>query len=128
MIRLDDRLLEQLGLDALPASHRRALLMAIYQELEIRVGVRLAAQMDGRQLNEFEGFVAVGDKASALAFLEREFPLYKRVVEEEFDRLRTEIGTQLSDIQALSQVYGDVHVVVTPLPDPWKASAKAAGQ
>ena len=51
MIKLDDQLLADLGLGDLPQEHRRVLLKAIYEELEIRVGTAIAAQMSNRQLD-----------------------------------------------------------------------------
>lgn len=57
MIRIDDSLLEELGLLALPKEERDKLLRQIYETLEMRVGMRLAERMSDPQLDEFERFI-----------------------------------------------------------------------
>lgn len=57
MIRIDDSLLEEIGLISLPENERRELLAQIYRRLEENVGLRLAQQMSEEQLVEFEKFV-----------------------------------------------------------------------
>ena len=57
MIRIDDSLLEELGLMALPKEERDALLRQIYETLEMRVGMKLAERMSDQQLDEFERFI-----------------------------------------------------------------------
>ncbi len=57
MIRIDDSLLEELGLLSLPKEERDTLLRQIYETLEMRVGMRLAERMSDAQLDEFERFI-----------------------------------------------------------------------
>jgi isocitrate lyase len=57
MFQLDDKFLQEIGLDALPADQRQAFLAHIYSELELRVGVRLSEGLSDEQLSEFESFV-----------------------------------------------------------------------
>lgn len=57
MIRIDDTLLQELGLNSLPKEERDALLRQIYETLEMRVGMRLAERMSDQQLDEFEKFI-----------------------------------------------------------------------
>jgi len=57
MIKIDDSLLEELGLMALPKQEREAMLRQIYETLEMRVGMRLAERMSDQQLDEFEKFI-----------------------------------------------------------------------
>ncbi len=68
MIRIDDTLLEELGLMALPESERRQMLKQIYETLEMRVGMRLAERMSDQQLDEFEKFID-GDLAYVEGYL-----------------------------------------------------------
>ena len=63
MIKLDDNLLTELGLQTLPPEEKRALLKQIYETLEMRVGTTLARQMTDSQLDEFEGFREKGAKS-----------------------------------------------------------------
>ena len=62
MIRIDDSLLEELGLMILPKEERDAMLRQIYETLEMRVGMKLAERMNDQQLDEFERFID-GDTA-----------------------------------------------------------------
>ncbi len=91
MIKLDDDLLVELGLAALPPEDKKRMLTHIYETLEMRVGMELAKQMSDAQLNEFEQFINRNDEAGALKWLETNFPNYKEVVAAEFEKLKAEI-------------------------------------
>lgn len=102
MIKLDDDLLQELGLAALPAEEKKKLLAHIYETLEMRVGMKLAEQMSDAQLAEFEQFIDRSDEAGALKWLESNFPNYKDVVAQEFERLKVEIRQVAPQILAAS--------------------------
>lgn len=57
MFQLDDKFLQDLGLDQLPPEQKQAFLQHIYSELELRVGTRLSEGMTDAQLNEFEAII-----------------------------------------------------------------------
>ncbi len=57
MFKLDNNLLEELGLGGLPPQEKNTMLKHIYETLEMRVGMKLAEQMSNEQLDEFEGFI-----------------------------------------------------------------------
>ena len=65
MIKLDDDLLQELGLAGLPAEEKKKLLAHIYETLEMRVGMKLAEQMSDAQLTEFEQFIDRNDEGGA---------------------------------------------------------------
>lgn len=94
MFQLDDELLQQLGLAALPPAEKNKMLAHIYETLELRVGMKLAEQMTDAQLDEFEKFIDANDEAGALKWLETNFPNYKQVVADELEKLKTEIKAQ----------------------------------
>lgn len=94
MFRLDDNLLQELGLGTLPTEDKNKMLAHIYETLELRVGMKLAEQMSDAQLDEFEGFIDRNDEAGALKWLETNFPNYKQVVADELEKLKGEIKTQ----------------------------------
>lgn len=98
MFKLDDDLLQQLGLGQLPADEKNKMLAHIYETLELRVGMRLADQMSDAQLDEFEAFIDKNDEAGALKWLETNFPNYKDVVAEELEKLKSEIKNQAPSI------------------------------
>jgi len=103
MIKLDDDLLNQLGLASLPPDEKKKLLAHIYETLEMRVGMKLAEQMSDAQLSEFEQFIDSNDEAGALRWLEANFPNYKDVVAAEFERLKQEIAQVAPQIAATAQ-------------------------
>ena len=108
MFRLDDNLLQELGLGTLPASEKNKMLAHIYETLELRVGMKLAEQMSDAQLDEFEAFIDRNDEGGALKWLETNFPNYKDVVAQELDKLKGEIKTQAPAIlqATLSEIGG----------------------
>lgn len=103
MFKLDDNLLRELGLGALPAQEKNRMLQHIYETLEMRVGMKLAEQMTNEQLDEFEAFIERNDEAGALKWLETNFPNYKQVVADELEKLKTEIKAAAPQIVAASQ-------------------------
>lgn len=62
MFQLDDQFLKDLGLDQLPEDQKQAFKEHIYNELELRVGVRLSDGLSDEQLSEFESFVDRNDE------------------------------------------------------------------
>lgn len=90
-LKLDNNLIDELGLGSLPEHEKQLLLRQIYEKLEMNVGVRLADQMSNEQLDEFEKFVDANDDKGAFKWLETNFPNYKDVVNEEFEKLKAEI-------------------------------------
>ena len=103
MFKLDDNLLQELGLGTLPTEDKRVMLGHIYETLEMRVGMTLAQQMTNEQLDEFEAFIDANDEAGALKWLETNFPDYKQVVATELDKLKEEIKATAPQIVAASQ-------------------------
>lgn len=103
MIKLDDKLLKEIGLADLSPEDKKKMLAHIYETLEMRVGMRLAEQMSDAQLDEFEQFINRNDEAGALHWLETNFPNYKEVVSEEFEKLKLEVKQISPEILASSQ-------------------------
>jgi len=105
MLKLDNNLLDELGLSSLPEDQKRAMLQHIYDTLELRVGTNLANQMTDQQLEEFEKFIDDGgdaNQAQALQWLESNLPHYKQVVNEVFEALKAEIKQMAPQIMAAS--------------------------
>jgi predicted RNA-binding Zn ribbon-like protein len=102
MFKLDNALLEELGLGALPATDKNKMLAHIYETLEMRVGMKLAEQMSNQQLDEFESYIDRNDEAGALKWLDTNFPDYKKVVAEQLEKLKTEIKAAAPQIIAAS--------------------------
>lgn len=102
MFKLDENLLNELGLGALPTEEKNKMLAHIYETLEMRVGMTLAKQMTDAQLDEFEAYVNKDDQKGALTWLETNFPDYKKVVANELEGLKSEIKATSEDIVAAS--------------------------
>lgn len=103
MLKIDNSLLQEIGLGALPDAEKNSLLKHIYETLEMRVGIRLADQMTNQQLDEFEQYFEAKDDAGAFKWLETNFPNYKDIVQEEFDKLKAEVAQSAPQILAASQ-------------------------
>jgi len=102
MFKLDDNLLQELGLGALPVDEKNKMLGHIYETLEMRVGMKLAEQMSNEQLDEFEAYIDRNDEAGALKWLEANFPNYKQVVADELEKLKIEVKQAAPQILATS--------------------------
>ncbi|MEK7594741.1 MAG: DUF5663 domain-containing protein [Patescibacteria group bacterium] len=103
MLKIDNNLLVEIGLGGLPDAEKSSFLKHVYETLEMRVGVRLADQMSNEQLDEFERYFEAKDDAGAFKWLETNFPNYKDIVQEEFDKLKGEVAQTAPQILAASQ-------------------------
>lgn len=103
MLKIDNSLLTEVGLGGLPAAEKNSFLKHIYETLEMRVGIRLADQMSNQQLDEFERYFEAKDDAGAFKWLETNFPNYKDIVQQEFDKLKAEVAQSAPQILAASQ-------------------------
>ncbi|MEX0932093.1 MAG: DUF5663 domain-containing protein [Candidatus Saccharimonadales bacterium] len=101
MLKIDDKFLQDAGLKDLPAKEKDQLLVQIYETLENRVGTKLAAQMNNKQLDEFEELINNNDESAALKWLETNFPDYPKVVQTELKKLQDEIRQDAEKIQGL---------------------------
>lgn len=57
MFQLNDDFLQSIGVGSLPEEQKKELLRHIYEELELRVGEKLAAGMSEAQMKEFEAIL-----------------------------------------------------------------------
>jgi len=57
MFQLDDKFLEDIGLNEMPEAQKKPFLQHIYDELELRVGTKLSDGMNDTQLEEFESII-----------------------------------------------------------------------
>jgi hypothetical protein len=108
-LKIDNSLLDELGLGGLPTDEKSNLLKHIYETLEMRVGMRLADQMTNEQLDEFERFFNAQDDAGAFHWLETNFPNYKDIVAEEFSKLKGEVAQTAPQILAAAQSGSGAH-------------------
>lgn len=95
-----DTLLDEVGLGSLPEEEKKSLRDHVYETLEMNVGVRLADQMTDEQTQEFEQYFNAKDEAGAFKWLETNFPNYKEIVQEEFDKLKADLQKSAPQILA----------------------------
>jgi hypothetical protein len=103
MLKIDNALLDTIGLSSLPADEKKAILQHMYETLEIRVGARLAEKMTDQQLDEFEKYFEAKDDQGAFNFLQTNFPNYKDIVHEEFNKLKDEVAASAPHILSEAQ-------------------------
>ncbi|TAH35459.1 hypothetical protein EYC59_02260 [Candidatus Saccharibacteria bacterium] len=132
MLKLDNNLLQELGLGSLPEDQKKAMLQHIYDTLELRVGTQLANQMTDQQLQEFEQFIDSGGDASqaqALQWLETNLPNYKQVVNDVFEALKGEVKQMAPQIVAAAAQQPAVPAAAAPqMPgasDPYQQASAA---
>ena len=127
MLKIDNSLLQDVGLGSLPDAEKNSFLKHIYETLEMRVGIRLADQMTNQQLDEFEQYFEAKDDAGAFKWLETNFPNYKDIVQEEFDKLKAEVAGSAPQILAASQAQQQqAPVQSVPATDPTAVPPQAA--
>lgn len=102
-VKIDDALLEELGLGSLGSEEKKKLSDQMFETLQMRVGTRLANQMSDEQLEEFEEFIDTNDQAAAVKWLQTNFPQYPSVVQEEFEKLKAEIKKDATKILQASK-------------------------
>jgi hypothetical protein len=125
MLKIDNSLLEEVGLATLPDTEKNSFLKHIYETLEMRVGIRLADQMTNEQLDEFERYFEAKDDAGAFKWLETNFPNYKDIVQQEFDKLKAEVAQSAPQILTASQQAQQPPTPLTP-PQPVPSAPEPA--
>lgn len=98
MVSLDFEWLDGLGLGALSEEDKRSLLRSVYEELETRVGARLAEGMTLEQLLEFEAFMDAGDQQGAKQWLDDNAPDYKKIPPVVLDEIGEELRSRSDEL------------------------------
>ena len=94
MFQLDDKFLEEVGLNQMPEDQRQPFLEHIYNELELRVGTKLSDGLSDGQMDEFEKIIDK-DPAAVSGWLAQYAPNYYQ--EEAFTRLQQTTGLDVND-------------------------------
>ena len=94
MFQLDDKFLEDIGLNGLPEDQKKSFLQHIYNELELRVGTRLSDGMSDNQLEEF-GFIIDRKDDVIVDWLENNVPDYYN--DEAFIKLQEMTNLDVND-------------------------------
>lgn len=94
MFQLDDKFLEDIGLNQLPEEQKKPFLQHIYGELEMRVGTKLSDGMNDAQLAEFESIIDQ-DGSIVSRWLDEHNPNYYN--DDAFLQLKEDTGLDIND-------------------------------
>jgi hypothetical protein len=100
MFQLDDKFLEEIGLNVMPEEQKKPFLQHIYDELELRVGTKLSEGMTDEQLEEFESIIDRKDSV-VVEWLGKYVPDYMN--DEVFTQLLSATGLGADDINAKAE-------------------------
>ncbi len=112
MFQIDDKFLQDLGLDQLPADQRQAFKDHILNQLELRVGTRLSDGLSDAQLAEFESFVD-RDAEKVRAWVSKHTPDYQN--DDSYKQLKS--GTPNIDDETLLAEYASLKWLAINRPD-----------
>lgn len=87
-MEFNEQFLQEMGLTAMPEEQKRKFLAYIQEELEVRIGERIAKGLTDEQLNEFD---MITDQAEATKWLEKNRPDYREIVTRTIEEMKAEI-------------------------------------
>ena len=87
-MEFNEQFLQEMGLSAMPEEQKKKFLAYIQEELEIRIGERIAKGLTETQLNEFD---MIEDQAEAAKWLEKNRPDYREIVNRTIEEMKAEI-------------------------------------
>lgn len=87
-MQFDEQFLQDMGLAAMPEEQKQAFLKYIQEELEVRIGERIAKGLTEEQLQEFD---QITDPLVAADWLEKNRPDYRHIVERTIEEMKSAI-------------------------------------
>ena len=87
-MQFDDNFSQEMGLTAMPEEQKKAFLEYIQEELEVRIGERIAKGLTEVQLNEFD---KITDPDEAAKWLEINRPDFREIVSRTIEEMKAEI-------------------------------------
>ena len=88
-INIED-LIKEFGIDKMPEDERNVVIGRLLEAIHIRVGLRIAEVLSDEDAKRFED-LSKKDEREALEELEKMYPDFRKVYQEEVDRLRQEM-------------------------------------
>ena len=92
---IDEAFLAEVGLAAMPEQKKQDFLAFVQEELEVRIGERIAKGLPEVKLNEFD---MITDREEATKWLEANRPDYREIVERTIRELKEEIRANSSKL------------------------------
>lgn len=87
-MEFNEQFLQEMGLSAMPEEQKEKFLAYIKEEVEIRIGQRIAKGLTETQLNEFD---MITDQAEATKWLEKNRPDFREIVTRTIEEMKAEI-------------------------------------
>ena len=87
-MEFNEQFLQEMGLSSMPEEQKKKFLAYIQEELEIRIGERIAKGLTETQLNEFD---MISDQSEATKWLEKNRPDYREIVARTIEEMKQEI-------------------------------------
>lgn len=87
-MEFDEKFLQEMGLSAMPEEQKQKFLNYVQEELEVRIGERISRGLTEAQLMEFD---MLTDQAQITAWLERNRPDYREIVNRTINEMKEEI-------------------------------------
>ena len=94
-MQFDEKFLQEMGLASMPEEQKRAFLDYVQEELEVRIGERISKGLTETQLNEFD---MISDTVEAAAWLEKNRPDYREIVNRTIEEMKQEIRANRSKL------------------------------
>jgi len=94
-MEFNEEFLAEMGLSAMPEDQKQDFLNYVQEELEVRIGERVARGLTEVQLNEFD---MINDQAEAAKWLEINRPDYREIVTRTIAEMKEEIRANRSKL------------------------------
>ena len=96
MIRVDEDFMTEVGLADMPTAEKQAFMDHAEEELEVRVGQKISANLSDAQIDEFSRINDSGD--ATLSWLEKNVPNFRDIVMQVFQTFKQELAAERQSI------------------------------
>ena len=94
-MRIDEQFMAEVGLDAMPPAEKQAFMQHAEEELEVRVGHGVSANLTDAQLMDFD---QITDLGAAEAWLTQNVPNFREIIEDIYRKFKEELIAERSAI------------------------------
>lgn len=98
-MRIDEQFMEEVGLGAMPPDEKQAFMQHAEEELEVRVGQAVGADLTDAQVEEFD---QITDLAAAAEWLSQNAPNFRQIAEEVFKKFKQELISERNNILGIA--------------------------
>ncbi len=94
-MRIDEEFMEEVGLGAMPEDEKQAFMQHAEEELEVRVGQGVGADLTDEQMQEFD---QITDLDEAIGWLEQNAPDFRQTVARIYENFKQELINERQSI------------------------------